>query len=66
MNFIIIYIQILFHLIQIPVKGVCTENDEYLSALSPDNNYAYYTRRSTKQKVGMLTIGDGRGVYSIS
>ncbi len=36
------------------VKGVSTANDEYLSALSPDNEFAYYTRRSTKQKIGML------------
>ena len=37
-----------------PVKGVCTSDDEYLSALSPDNEFAYYTRRSTKQEIGML------------
>ena len=37
-----------------PVKGVCTSGDEYLSALSPDNEYAYFTRRSTKQEMGML------------
>jgi outer membrane protein OmpA-like peptidoglycan-associated protein/tetratricopeptide (TPR) repeat protein len=37
-----------------PVKGVCTSDDEYLSALSPDNEFAYFTRRSTKQEIGML------------
>ena len=36
------------------VEGVSTTNDEYLSVLSPDNEFAYYTRRSTKQKIGML------------
>ena len=36
------------------VEGVSTEYDEYLSVLSPDNEFAYYTRRSTKQKIGML------------
>lgn len=37
-----------------PVKGICTKGDEYLTALSPDNELAYYTRRSTKQEIGML------------
>ena len=37
-----------------PVKGVCTNYDEYLSALSPDNKYAYFTRRKVKDEVGML------------
>ena len=37
-----------------PVKGICTPNDEYLSAFSPDNEFAYFTRRSTKKELGML------------
>ena len=36
------------------VEGISTVNDEYLIALSPDNEFAYYTRRSYKQKIGML------------
>ena len=38
------------------VKGVCTNDDEYLSALSPDNKYAYFTRRRVKNEVGMLSL----------
>ena len=37
-----------------PVIGICTVNDEYLSALSPDNDFAYFTRRRSKQEIGML------------
>ncbi|MGC6491053.1 MAG: OmpA family protein [Flavobacteriales bacterium] len=36
------------------VKGISTSNDEYLSALSPDNDFAFFTRRITRQDVGML------------
>ena len=42
-NFIIIYILILFHLIQFQLR-VCTNDDEYLSALSPDNST--YSKKS--------------------
>lgn len=38
----------------VPVYGISTSDDEYLSALSPDNETSYFTRRSVKQKVGML------------
>ncbi|MDA7794766.1 OmpA family protein [Flavobacteriales bacterium] len=37
-----------------PVKGISTSNDEYLCALSPDNETSYFTRRKVKQTVGML------------
>lgn len=28
-----------------PVKDICTTRDEYLATISPDNHYAYFTRR---------------------
>ena len=37
-----------------PVYGISTTNDEYLCAMSPDNETSYFTRRYSKQKVGML------------
>jgi len=37
-----------------PVYGVSTADDEYLCALSPDNETTYFTRRKEKQKIGML------------
>lgn len=37
-----------------PVYGISTSNDEYLCAMSPDNETSYFTRRHSKQKVGML------------
>ena len=37
-----------------PVKGISTGEDEYLAAFSPDNETAYFTRRTKKQEVGML------------
>ena len=37
-----------------PVEGISTENDEYLCALTMDNETCYFTRRYKKQVVGML------------
>ncbi|GIV41465.1 MAG: cell envelope biogenesis protein OmpA [Vicingaceae bacterium] len=36
------------------VKGVCTELDEYLPMLSPDNRYLYFTRRVNEDTKSML------------
>ena len=38
----------------VPVAGISTADDEYLSALTMDNETSYFTRRYKKQEVGML------------
>lgn len=35
-----------------PLEGVCSEKDEYLPIISPDNELAFYTRRYDKIKRG--------------
>ncbi len=35
-----------------PVMGVCTERDEYLGSLSPDNKHFYYIRKTWVQPKG--------------
>ena len=37
-----------------PIPNVCTNEDEYLPLLSPDNDYLYFIRKYQKQKMGDL------------
>ncbi|MDR1878010.1 MAG: OmpA family protein [Bacteroidales bacterium] len=41
----------------VPVKGMSTEEDEYLGTISPDDDYMFYTRRKivTSQQYGTKT-----------
>lgn len=37
-----------------PLPNVCTNDDEYLPFISPDNDYLYFIRKYMKQKLGDL------------
>ncbi|MEI6816508.1 MAG: OmpA family protein [Bacteroidota bacterium] len=41
-----------------PIPNVCTNDDEYLPLLSPDNDFLYYIRKSKKQKLGDIMATD--------
>ncbi|MBI2967036.1 MAG: OmpA family protein [Bacteroidetes bacterium] len=38
----------------VPVEGICTNADEYLAIISPDDEIAFFTRKFEKQPIGEL------------
>ena len=37
-----------------PVNGICTKYDEYLAAISPDNQYAFFTRKMPYHSINQV------------
>lgn len=42
------------------LPGVSTELDEYLAVITPDNEYAYFTRKMPEKRIGAVGSGDTR------
>lgn len=47
----------------VPVKGVCTEKDEYLGSLSPDNRHFYFIRKVMETGINMNQSYGGEANY---
>ena len=47
---------ILFHLSPKIVEGISTQFDEYLPIISPDQEMAFFTRRSDKKSLESITV----------
>ena len=52
----------------VPVKGMSTEEDEYLGTISPDGDYMFYTRRKiqTIQRPGTAKKTEVKEVFTVS
>ena len=51
-----------------PVKGMSTEEDEYLGTISPDGDYMFYTRRKivTVQQPGAVRKTEVKEIFTVS